>query len=92
MTNFPPLKLEDASQFSKAYSYKEFTICVYCKFIKGRRNLEWYYIIYDANGDRRHFNQMPDDNWIYEEVAEYCKANVIDKWKAPRELVELAEF
>lgn len=92
MTNFPPLKLEDACEFSKTYNYKEFTICVYCKFVKGRRNLEWYYIIYDANGDRRHFNQMPDDNWIYEEVAEHCKTNVIDKWKAPKTAYELPTF
>ncbi|BAZ18943.1 hypothetical protein NIES4071_108280 (plasmid) [Calothrix sp. NIES-4071] len=75
MTNFPPLKLQDA-----------------CEFVRGHRNLNWYYIIYDANGNRRHFNAMKRDNWIYEEVAEHCKTEVIDKWHASKEIVSIPQF
>lgn len=85
--NFPPLKLTDALSFSVCEGYKSFTICVYAG--GNGYSMYWFYIIYDSQGDRYHFNALPsaswqgslptENCWDVPDGLEYCRG-IIDRW------------
>lgn len=87
---FPPLTLAEAQGFAVCEKYKTFIICVYLGG-GGTRTMFWGYIIYDAAGDRYHFNELPTAKWdgstviayswdIPEALAYY--RGIVDGWSA----------
>jgi hypothetical protein len=86
VSDFAPLRLEDAQKFSCCFPYRDYQICIYAG---GHHALYWGYIIYDRNGDRVSWSTLPESCLDVDDGRRYCE-QVIDAWTRPLDYEEVS--
>jgi hypothetical protein len=76
----PPLNYDEAQKFCCCQPYEDYHICIYAGGGSAAdHDMYWGFIIYDAEGMRRHNGQLPDTCLDVDDGIDHCQ-QIIDGW------------